>query len=496
MECRPSDLQDLAYGFLDDAEAARAHGHLAECARCRADLDRLQREKALLGKAAARAELPAPRLVFVPVAAAAALLAGLVWLLLPPGRPGPEAAPAYAGSPSQEKPRKEAAPKEAAADEESLRAQVAKLEAVLQKTSDKQERGRIQASIDDLRVELARLREGKGARKDVPEMNEKLVKKGPGRIEELTKALDKNPGDAAAWLARAEEYLRTKRWDEGAKDARKAVELAPQNAQAHWVLGQACTLLKTPEEAEKAFARARELDPKLAGPIDHYRRTAQVQQELEAVYGKMKMSSDPDEKSRLDMKAKELGQELKLLSQGDRVMVNIKQIELHLQKNPNDPGALVDRATWFLDAGKADPALKDLDRAIELKPDLALAWLKRGIAHAMRGDSTRAWQDVKRGEELDPKNQKLVQETQGTIKKLSQVQKDKQRSAPEIAEQINGLKERVEELRAMAASADLVEAKREAARKEAERVQAEIERLAVELKTAPPEPEKKVEKKK
>jgi tetratricopeptide (TPR) repeat protein len=490
MICRLSDLQDLAYGFLDEEDAARVRVHAAGCARCAADLARLEGERGILAKAAARADLAAPRLVFVPLAFAAALLAGLVWLLVPPRSPEPAAAPAFAG-PLQEKKRPEAAPP----DEESLRGQIAKLEAALQKTPDKEDRVRIQASIDDLRLQLSRLREGKLA-KEVPEMKGKLVKKGPGRYDELTKALEKDPGDAAAWLARAEECLKTKRWDEGARDARKAVELAPQNAQAHRVLGQACALLKMHEEAEKAFARARELDPKLAGQIDHYKRTAQVQQELEAVYGKMKMSSDPEEKARLDLRAKELGQELKLLSQGDRVMVNIKEIEIHLQKNPNDAAALVDRATWHLDAGRAEPALKDLDLAIELKPDLALAWLKRGVAHAMRGEPERAWSDARRGEELDPKNQKRVQDTYGTIKKLSQVQKDQRRSAPEIEQQIEGLRDRVEELRAMAAGAELAEPRREAARKEAERVQAEIERLSVELKTAPPAPEKKAEKKK
>ena len=494
MDCRPGDLQDLAYGFLDGEAERRVRRHTATCERCAADLGRLVAEQGILARASEGAEPGARRArlaaVLVPAAFAAALLLGLVWTMAP-RNPAPADVAGF--QPLQEKKvnSKEAPPP---LDEAGLRKEIARLELALEGTSDKQERNRIQAAIDGHKIELARAVEGKPVKKG--EMVEKPVKKGPARYDELTKALEKNPNDPETLIARAEEGLKTKRWDPSEQDARKAVELAPANARAHWVLGMALGMLKRLPESEAEFALAAKLDPKMGGQAAQSKRTVQLQFELESIYGKMKMSSDPQERARLDMRAKEIGNELKLLSQGDRPMVNIKEVELRLQENPDDVPALVDRAAWYLDSAKAAPALKDLDRAIALKPDHAPAYLKRAVAHAWLGDTTRAWADAKKGEQLDPKDARAIEMTQGTIKKLSQKGQDKQRPAGELALQIEGLKERLEELRSMSANAELPAAERDRAAKEADRVAAEIEKLKAELQARPAEPEKKVEKKK
>lgn len=492
MDCRPSDLQDLAYGFLDGEADRRVRRHAAACGRCAADLGRLVAEKGLLARASQGADLSAPRTrptaYLVPAAFAAALLLGLVWIMAP-RTPEPVALTGPASLQDSKKSEKKDAP---ALDEAGLKKEIVRLQEALDGTNDKQERIRIQASIDDLKVELARATDGKPVKK--VEMAEKPLKKGPTKYDELTKALEKNPDDPATLVARAEECLKTKRWDQGAQDARKAVLLAPENARAHWILGQACRLLKQNEEADQAFARAAQLDPKLSGEIKQFKQTSKAQQELDSVYAKMKMTKDPDERARLEMRAKELGQELKLLSQGES-LINIKEVELRLQQDPNDVQALVDRASWHLESAKAAPAMKDLDRAIELKPDHAPAYLKRAVAHAWLGDTTRAWADAKKGEQLDPKNMKAVEQTQGTIKKLSQKAQDKQRPTGELDLEVNALKDRLEELRSMAANAELPAADRERAGKEADRVAAEIEKLKAELQSRPPEPVKKVQKK-
>src|SRR5215831_899324 len=151
MECRIVDLQDLAYGFLDPDAATQVRRHLSTCARCRADFARLEGEKDRLAGAAARLTAPRDRRTLVPIAFAAALLLGLLWLLLPrePRRTEVVAIPA-----AQEKKFQQ---KEVPDNEESLRKEIARLDAALKATSDDQERGRIKTTIGDLKIRLERV---------------------------------------------------------------------------------------------------------------------------------------------------------------------------------------------------------------------------------------------------------------------------------------------------------------------------------------------------
>src|SRR5262245_25705944 len=286
MSCRLTDLQDLAYGFLDGEAEGCVRDHLETCASCREAYARLDAEKDFLARAARRpAAAPARwKTSLVPLGFAAALLAGLFWLLAPRGREPVAFAPA-ASPPEQEKQEKKGAEKPA--DPESLKAELKRLQEVLNKTSDLKEAGRIKNAISDLRIQLDRLNEGRGGE---TAKTEKPVVKGK-----------KEPPDS------------------------------------------------------------------------------KVKMELEGLYLKLKTEKDPEERMKLEKRIQELGQEMKLLDPG-KPQVNFKEAEVRLQKNPDDVEALVLRAGWLLDNGKHEPAMKDLNRAIELKPDCASAWLKRGLA--------------------------------------------------------------------------------------------------------------------
>jgi len=411
MECRIVDLQDLAYGFLDPDSAARVRDHLSECARCRADFARLTAERTRLAGAASGLAAPRERKNLLPLAFAAALLVGLLWLLVPrESSPAREAAPAdvVAVPASQDK----KGSKEVADDEESLQKEIARLDAALKNASDDQERARIKTSIGDLKIRLQRAIRAKS---DPTAMKDKDV------------------------------------------EPRK---------------------------------------PNVKGKTDADDRVLKLKMELKGLSEKIKLSTDPAEKQRLEPRVREIEQELKLLEPTPKTAVNFKEADLRLQSNPDDVGALVDRATWFLDNGKAEPAMKDLERAIAIKPDCAPAYLKRAIAHAMMGHQPEAWADVKRGEQLDMKAGKMIDETLRTIKKLTGSKGERKQTAGDLENQIGTLRDRLEELRSMAANPDLGAADRERAGRDADRVQAEIDRMSADLKTRPAEPEKKVEKKK
>jgi tetratricopeptide (TPR) repeat protein len=225
-------------------------------------------------------------------------------------------------------------------------------------------------------------------------------------------------------------------------------------------------------------------------------RVLKLKMEQKGLFEKIKFSTDAAEKERYEQRVKEIDQELKLLDPNPKMQINFKEVDLKLQSNPDDVGALVDRATWYLDNGKAEPAMKDLERAIAVKPDCAPAYLKRAIAHAMMGHPSEAWADVKKGEQLDMKAGKMIDDTLRTIKKLTGAKGGERRqSAGDLEFQIATLRDRLEELRAMAGNADLSAAERERAGRDADRVQAEIDRMAADLKNRPAEPQK-IEKKK
>jgi tetratricopeptide (TPR) repeat protein len=407
MACRIVDLQDLAYGFLDPEAEFRVREHLAGCGRCRADLARLEGEKELLAGAAARARAPRERRALVPLAFAAALVLGLVWLMKP-GDPAPFETVLVPAAQDKGK-----GAKELPDTEEALKAEIARLQTALARTPDEQEKHRIETSIGDLQVRLDRLAVRKESQAAMKEKSE-------------------NP--------------------------------------------------------KKPLAK-----PKPEAGDDE--RAMKLRMEAKETAEKIKLTQDPGERKRLESRMREIERELKT-GEPVRAPINLKEVELRLQSNPDDVAALVDRATGHLDNGKAEAAMKDLDRAISLRPDFAPAYLKRAIAHAMLGRQPQAWQDAKRGEELDMKAGKMIDETYRTIKKLTGNAKERRITPADLENQAAGLRERLEELRSMAENGDLSSADRDRARRDAERVRVEIERLSAEIKSMPAEPEKKVEKKK
>jgi len=414
MECRIVDLQDLAYGFLDPDAAMRVRDHLSECGRCRADYARLAGERSRLAQGAAGLSAPRERKSLMPLAFAAALLLGLLGLLIPrESSPARESQPpdVVAMPAAQEK----SAPKGVPDDEESLQKEIARLDAALKNASDDQERGRIKTTIGDLKIRLQRVLRAKS---DPTAMKEK----------------------------------------EG-----------------------------EPKKPVKG---------KTEGGDD---RVLKLRMELKGLPEKIKMSTDPAEKQRLEQRVKDLEQEIKQLDPAPKMAINFKEVDLRIRSNPDDAGALVDRATWYLDNGKAEPAMKDVERAISIKPDFAPAYLKRAIAHAMMGHQSEAWADVKKGEQLDMKAGKMIDDTLRTIKKLTGGGKggERRQSTGDMENQIATLRDRLEELRSMASNADLSAAERDRASRDADRVQAEIDRLTADLKSRPAEPQpQKVEKKK
>ncbi|CAN5617434.1 hypothetical protein BH11CYA1_BH11CYA1_44190 [soil metagenome] len=73
---------------------------------------------------------------------------------------------------------------------------------------------------------------------------------------------------------------------------------------------------------------------------------------------------------------------------------SMAQIEERLKKNPNDSGALCDRAQAFLTAGECELAVADYGSVIKHNPRMAAAYIGRSRANEMIGNHGAALLDI------------------------------------------------------------------------------------------------------
>jgi tetratricopeptide (TPR) repeat protein len=72
-----------------------------------------------------------------------------------------------------------------------------------------------------------------------------------------------------------------------------------------------------------------------------------------------------------------------------------------IQDNPENPHAYFDRHFAWMKIGEPQRALGDLNKVIELKPDM-VSFLSRGEVHRHLGEYEKALEDFDRGEAIDP----------------------------------------------------------------------------------------------
>ncbi|MFY9892665.1 MAG: hypothetical protein WAK63_00840 [Xanthobacteraceae bacterium] len=72
-----------------------------------------------------------------------------------------------------------------------------------------------------------------------------------------------------------------------------------------------------------------------------------------------------------------------------------------IQDNPENPPAYFDRHFAWMKIGEPRRALEDLNKVIELKPDM-VSFLSRGEVYRHMGEYEKAREDFDRGEAIDP----------------------------------------------------------------------------------------------
>ncbi|MCL6741331.1 adenylate/guanylate cyclase domain-containing protein [Sphingomonas sp. RB56-2] len=213
-------------------------------------------------------------------------------------------------------------------------------------------------------------------------------------------AIDLDPGYARAYAWLSLTQVRLASWfgvpssmDEIVATACKAMELAPDLAEAHAALGEALNVVGRRPEAEAAFERALEIDP------NNF--------EANLFYGRHWMSiGEYDRSLRYFMRATEVQPDdfqapfllegsLRALGRADEgvpyVRMGVKRAEEALQKYPESSRPAQLGATALAAIGEVDQARRWIERALAIDPDDPHIKYNAACVYAQLGEVDKAF---------------------------------------------------------------------------------------------------------
>jgi len=210
--------------------------------------------------------------------------------------------------------------------------------------------------------------------------------------------LDSGYGPAYAGLATAHATLYE--WF-GANDAdcagaerasQRALELAPDLAEAHNARGCALSLMRRYEDASREFEESIRLNPNLFDPYYYYARTRFARGDVAGSAVFFRKAADVRQE---DFQSPFLlAQSLKMLGQDEEASVwrreGIRRAEHVLALNPLDGRAMSLGALYLLEEGQAERAIQWSERGLELYPDDMSALGNGACLQAKLGHADRA----------------------------------------------------------------------------------------------------------
>jgi uncharacterized membrane protein YgcG/tetratricopeptide (TPR) repeat protein len=185
--------------------------------------------------------------------------------------------------------------------------------------------------------------------------------------------------DPRRLLALANFYLGIEQGDEAARLAAKAVSLAPDLAEAHYLLGVGRHISLRLDEAAAEYKRAIELD-------GNFRAARRSLADLSRASGKSEEAlAFYREQLSLDAKDKvaRAGLVISLLDLG-RIEEGEKELAAALEEDPKNVSLLVGAAYWFAAHNDSKRALEFAAKAVELEP--RYTWSQIALARALVGE--------------------------------------------------------------------------------------------------------------
>ncbi|GEM_PF-6552906 len=222
---------------------------------------------------------------------------------------------------------------------------------------------------------------------------------GADGMETLNRALELDPGFAAAYCARGYILAGRRQHRLASEDFTRAVELDPSLAPAWRGLGTALRFLQEYPRALAAFDQAIRLEPH-SSPAHAGRGI--VHRLMEDRQGSLRdlnlaIELDPLNTQAYNNRANDLWER----GEHDRALEDYNRA---LELNPRYIQALNNRGNLYRDLKEYDRALADFARALEIDPDHTFVFVNRGNVHADLKQYESAVADYGRAIELDPDN--------------------------------------------------------------------------------------------
>jgi len=220
-------------------------------------------------------------------------------------------------------------------------------------------------------------------------------------------ALDIDPEFARAWAGLADcesfaymYYESSKARSERALDAsRRAVELAPELAEAHASRGLAHMLNAEYDEAEAEFERAEELDPRLFEAWYFHGRACFQRGEIERAAQLFEQAAAvrPEDYQALLLASSIYTGLDRHDKAADTARRGLKAADLQLELNPDDVRALYLSAGAWLELGDRNAAVARAERARALDPDDSVVLHNVACLYARAGEPDKALDCLEQG---------------------------------------------------------------------------------------------------
>jgi tetratricopeptide (TPR) repeat protein len=222
-------------------------------------------------------------------------------------------------------------------------------------------------------------------------------------IDDFNKSIQLSAENAAVYNNRGNALMDLGHPDEAVKDFDRAIALSPNYGAAHNNRGNAHAALGQYEPAFQDFRKAVELMPTSAVPFNGRGKAHMQLKRYHAAVRDLTraIGINPKYAAAYDNRAKAnfaIGNYREAAEDATQVLA--------LQPDQPNPDLLLLRARAYAGDKKFNQALEDLNKTIELKPDVADAYIERGLVFTQSRRFDDAIGDLTRSIEIDPKNVK------------------------------------------------------------------------------------------
>lgn len=202
-------------------------------------------------------------------------------------------------------------------------------------------------------------------------------------IEYFNRAITANPGRAEAYTGRGMAYHALREYARAIEDYNTAIRLKPNWDEAYIYRGKSYRALRQADRAIEDFTTAARLNPNSGW--GHHERAYTYQ-----------------------------------MFYPNRPATALKDLDEAVRREPNNPNYYNARGVLLTETDNFDRAIADFNKAIAIKPSMAIAYGNRGLAKYFLSRRSEAGEDIRTCLVLDPSLQSWLEEQ---VKLIPMVQK-------------------------------------------------------------------------